>query len=78
MINTLYLYICRTQGDCKSFNQLLKGRIYANMNKLSSNLTAFRINLFNKHTNPYGFMNCMLPSELVRALPKINSCHGIR
>ena len=32
--------------DCKCFDQLNTGEIYANMNKLSSNLTAFRINLF--------------------------------
>ena len=56
-------------------NQLFKGEIYANMSKLSSNLSAFRINLINKHTNPYGFINFKLPSELVRALPKINSRH---
>ena len=34
--------------DCKCFNQLFTSEIYANMNKLSSNLTAFRINFFIK------------------------------
>ena len=43
----------------KCFNQLFTGEICANMNKKSSNLTAFCFNLFNKHTNPYEFMNCI-------------------
>ena len=47
MVERLWLFIlCFASINCKCFNQLLKGEIYANMNKLSSNLTAFRINLF--------------------------------
>ena len=42
--------------DRKCFNQLFTGEIYANMNKKSSNL-------FNKHTNPYEFMNCIACSS---------------
>jgi hypothetical protein len=46
MVERLWLFIlCIASINCKCFNQLLKGEIYANMNKLSSNLTAFRINL---------------------------------
>ncbi len=49
--------------DRKCFNQLFTGEIYANMNKKSSNLTAFCSNLFNEHTNPYEFMNCIACSS---------------
>jgi hypothetical protein len=58
--------------DCKCFNQLFTGEIYANMNKLSSNLTAFRINLFINLMNSWPacfhqslFVNKFVPSDTI-------------
>ena len=75
MVERLWLFIlCFASINCKCFNQLLKGEIYANMNKLSSNLTAFRTNLlFNNLMDSWPacfhqslFVNKFVPSDTIK------------
>ena len=74
MVERLWLFIlCFASINCKCFNQLLKGEIYANMNKLSSNLTAFRINLLNNLMDSRPacfhqslFVNKFVPSDTIK------------